>query len=89
MVSPVRIRVPPLEKVLQITGNQKSPDLSAEPLDDSLTTIRSTNGEHERGSVACVLLLMRNKDVRHWVNRSAWANVPDRALQDSKLRLAY
>jgi hypothetical protein len=40
-VSPVRIRVPPLEKVLQMTGKQRALAVFSEPFDKGVSTAGS------------------------------------------------
>jgi hypothetical protein len=41
MVSPVRIRVPPLEKVLQIAGKERAPVIRLLRLDEGVDHLRA------------------------------------------------
>ena len=53
MVSPVRIRVPPLLKVLQIAKKARTPDVLPEPFDKGV----STAGSRKVASSAAVAAL--------------------------------
>jgi hypothetical protein len=44
MVSPVRIRVPPLKKVLQIAEKQRALEVFPEPFDKGVSTAGSRKG---------------------------------------------
>ena len=50
MVSPIRIRVPPLEKVLQIEEKERALAVLPEPLDNSVSTAGSRKGHFQGDS---------------------------------------
>jgi hypothetical protein len=56
MVSPVRIRVPPLEKVLQIAGKERAPVIRLLRLDEGVDHLRARRSSSLAINVAAFLV---------------------------------